>query len=490
MTTRLRIAPSPTGAMHVGTGRTALFNWLYARHSGGTFIVRIDDTDDERNSAEFEADILAGLRWLGLDWDEGVGVGGPHGTYRQSDRYERYRQVALELVEREAAYFCFCTPAELARRRDEAAAAGKPPGYDGRCRTIPISEAIARRGAGEAAAVRFKMPRPGVTEFDDLVKGKIRVDHEHVDDFVLLRSDGRPTYHLASTTDDVDYEISHVARGEDLLPSTPRHIQLTLALGAKEATYAHLPLILGTDGKRLSKRHGATGVTEYIEAGYLPQAMVNYLSLLGWSPAGDVTIVSLADSIRLFDLASVSTNPAVFDQSKLDWMNGEYIRSLSVVEFLEAARPFVIASMGRELSPEEWERLARIAPLVQERTKFLTEVGPQVRFLFTDELEIDPIAWEKVMGDDAEELLGAAIAELELVAIWEHDEIERSLRSMLERLGLNARKGLQPLRVAVTGSTVSPPLFESMAILGRDSVLARLADARKRVANMAQDDHR
>ena len=465
--------------MHVGTGRTALFNWLYAKHTSGIFIVRIDDTDDERNSAEFEADILAGLRWLGLDWDEGVAVGGPHGTYRQSDRFDRYREVAFALVEREAAYFCFCTPAELAARREEAAAAGQPPGYDGRCRLIPAGEAKSRRDAGEASAVRFKMPRPGVTEFKDLVKGKIRVDHEHVDDFVLLRSDGRPTYHLASTTDDVDYEITHVARGEDLLPSTPRHIQLTVALGAKEAAYAHLPLILGTDGKRLSKRHGARAVTEYIEAGYLPQALVNYLSLLGWSPSGDVTIVSLADSIRLFDLEAVSTNPAVFDQSKLDWMNGEYIRSLSAVEFVDAARPFVLATLGRELSPDEWERFGRIAPLVQERTKLLTEVGPQLRFLFSDELEIDPVSWEKVMGAEAETVLEAAISELEAVDNWDHEKIESSLRAMLERLGLNARKGLQPLRVAITGSTVSPPLFESMAILGRDATLARLDRARQ-----------
>ena len=464
--------------MHVGTGRTALFNWLYAKHTGGTFIVRIDDTDDERNSAEYEADILAGLRWLGLDWDEGVAVGGPHGTYRQSDRFDRYRGVALELVEREAAYFCFCTPADLAARREEAAAAGQPPGYDGRCRLISAGEATARRAVGEASAVRFKMPRPGVTEFDDLVKGRVRVDHEHVDDFVLLRSDGRPTYHLASTTDDVDYEITHVARGEDLLPSTPRHIQLTMALGAKEATYAHLPLILGTDGKRLSKRHGAKGVTEYIEAGYLPQALVNYLSLLGWSPSGDVTIVSVADSIRLFDLESVSTNPAVFDHSKLDWMNGEYIRSLTAPEFVAAARPFVIASLGRELSPGEWERFVRIAPLVQERTKLLTEVGPQVRFLFSEELDIDSTAWNKVMGPDAMPVLDAANSDLANVREWDHDSIESSLRAMLERLELNARKGLQPLRVAVTGSTISPPLFESMAILGRDAVLARLARAR------------
>jgi glutamyl-tRNA synthetase len=464
--------------MHVGTGRTALFNWLYAKHTGGTFIVRIDDTDDERNSAEYEADILAGLRWLGLDWDEGVAVGGPHGTYRQSDRYDRYSEVALELVARDSAYFCFCTPEELGERRAEAQAAGQPPGYDGRCRSISLAEADVRRAAGERSAVRFKMPRPGMTEFDDLVKGRVRVDHEHVDDFVLLRSDGRPTYHLASTTDDVDYEITHVARGEDLLPSTPRHIQLTMALGAKEATYAHLPLILGTDGKRLSKRHGAKGVTEYIAAGYLPQALVNYLSLLGWSPSGDVTIISLTDSIQLFDLEAVSTNPAVFDHAKLDWMNGEYVRSLTAAEFVAAARPFVVASLGRELTPGEWEQFVRIAPLVQERTKLLTEVGPQVRFLFSDELDIDSTAWDKVMGPDAAPVLAAASADLATVTEWDHDSIESSLRAMLERLELNARKGLQPLRVAVTGSTVSPPLFESMAILGRDVVLARLARSR------------
>jgi glutamyl-tRNA synthetase len=327
------------------------------------------------------------------------------------------------------------------------------------------------------------MPRPGVTEFEDLVKGKVRVDHEHVDDFVLLRSDDRPTYHLASTIDDVDYEITHVARGEDLLPSTPRHIQLTLALEANVATYAHLPLLLGTDGKRLSKRHGAKGITEYIAAGYLPQALVNYLSLLGWSPAGDVTIVSVDESVRQFDLADVSTNPAVFDQSKLDWMNGEYVRSLSPADFLDASRPFVVADLGRELGDGEWERFERIAPLVQERTKLLTEVGRQVRFLFSPEVEIDPASWAKAMDSgEAGVVLEAARSELDLLTTWDHDSIERALRAMLERLDINARKGLQPLRVAITGSTVSPPLFESMAILGKGTTLARLQIARHRLS--------
>lgn len=476
MTTRLRVAPSPTGAMHVGTGRTALFNWLYARHTGGTFIVRIDDTDTARSEKAFEGDILAGLRWLGLDWDEGVGVGGPHGTYRQSDRYGRYEEVAEKLITEGTAYPCFCTPGELETRRAEAEAAGRPPGYDGRCRAIDPVDAAGRRDAGESAAVRFKMLRPGTTEFVDLVRGEVRVDHQHVDDFVLLRTDRRPTYHLASTVDDVDYEITHVVRGEDLLPSTPRHIQITLAMGGKEATYAHIPLINGPDGKRLSKRHGAQGVTEYIAAGYLPEALVNYLSLLGWSPSGEASIFPVTESIRLFELTNVQKNPAIFDRAKLDWMNGEYVRALPLARFLELAAPYL-----GSIEPEYWEKFEKLAPLVQERTKLLTDIGEQVRFLFVDQPEIDHEAWGKVMVPETAQVLDSAIKGLRDLADFDHESIEASLRAMLDELGLNARKGLQPLRVAITGSTVSPPLFESMAVLGRDKVLARLDAARSRL---------
>jgi glutamyl-tRNA synthetase len=319
------------------------------------------------------------------------------------------------------------------------------------------------------------MPRPGSTEFEDLVRGPIRVDHEHVDDFVLLRSDRRPTYHLSSTVDDVDYEITHVARGEDLLPSTPRHIQLTRAMGGKDAIYAHFPLINGPDGRRLSKRHGAEGVTEFIDAGYLPEAIVNYLSLLGWSPSGDATIFSIEESIRLFELTDVQKNPAVFDRAKLDWMNGEYIRSLPLRRFVELASSFL-----GPLDAEQQRKFEALAPLVQERTKLLIEVGPQTKFLFTDDVEIDPAAAEKVLTD-AGPVLDQAAKVLGEVTNWDHASIETALRDMLEQLGLNARKGLQPLRVAITGSTVSPPLFESMAVLGRDTVLARLNAARSRL---------
>ena len=482
MTTRLRIAPSPTGSMHVGTGRTALFNWLFARHTGGTFIVRIDDTDDVRSEARFEFDILEGLRWLGLDWDEGVEVGGPHGSYRQSDRYSRYAAAAEELVEAGSAYPCFCTPAELDKRRKQAEAEGRPPGYDGRCRLIDPAEAAERRAGGERAAIRFAISRPGSTEFTDLIKGDIKIDHEHIDDFVLLRSDGRPTYHLASTVDDVDYEITHVARGEDILPSTPRHIQLLLALGGSVPVYAHFPLILGTDGKRLQKRHGAKGVTEYRDAGYLPEALVNYLSLLGWAPGGDVTIFPTTESIRLFELTDVSKNPASFDVAKLDWMNGEHVRALPLDEFLTKARPFVESGLGHNLTPEQWGRFAELAPLIQERTKLLSEIAGQVGFLFVDHVEFDADSWAKVMSAEAGPVLEAAESRLAQLGEWSAAEIEASLRSMLEELGLNPRKGLQPLRVAITGSTVSPPLFESMAVLGREATLRRLTEARSRLA--------
>jgi glutamyl-tRNA synthetase len=483
MTTRLRIAPSPTGSMHVGTGRTALFNWLFARHTGGTFIVRIDDTDDVRSDPSFEADILDGLRWLGLPWDEGVAVGGPHGSYRQSDRYPRYREAAETLVVEGSAYPCFCTPAELDERRREAEAAGRPPGYDGRCRTIDRSAAAARRSAGETAAIRLAITRPGVTQFTDLIRGEIRVDHDNLDDFVMLRSDGRPTYHLASTVDDVDYEITHVARGEDLLPSTPRHIELTRALGAEVPIYAHIPLIHGTDGKRLSKRHGAKGVTEYREAGYLPDALANYLCLLGWSPGEDLTVFPLSLAIERFELADVSKNPAFFDVAKLDWMNGEHVRALPLDEFQTKARPFVESGLGHGLSPEQWGRFTELAPLIQERTKLLSEIAGQVGFLFVDKVEFDADSWAKVMNAEARPVLEAAESRLAQLEDWSAAEIEASLRSMLEELGLNARKGLQPLRVAVTGSTVSPPLFESMGVLGREATLKRLNAARRRLAS-------
>lgn len=482
MTPRVRIAPSPTGFLHIGNARSALFNWLFARHTGGIFIVRIDDTDVARSDPAFEADILEGLRWLGLGWDEGVGVGGSHGTYRQSDRFDHYRAAAERLVESGHAYPCFCTPAELEARRADATREGRPPGYDGRCRAIPPVEAAGRRAGGEPSSIRFAMPRPGTTTFQDLVRGELSFDHAHVDDFVLLRSDSTPTYHLASTVDDIDYEISHVIRGEDLLPSTARHIQLTLALGAEPVRYAHLPLLFGPDGRKLSKRHGDTSLRAYREAGYLPEAMFNYLSLLGWSLGGEVTVFGAEEAVAAFDLGSVSRNPAVFDPVKLQWMNGEYVRGLDLSGFVERVRPFLTQGLGRDLDAEEWDRFGIIAPLVQERVKLLGEAADQVRFLYVDELAYDETSWSKVMGaESVGRVLEEATSRLRDLPTWLRGPIEEALRGMLADLGIGARRGLQPIRVAVTGSSVSPPLFESLEVLGRDRALRRLEEARRRL---------
>jgi glutamyl-tRNA synthetase len=465
LTVRVRIAPSPTGHLHVGTARAALFNWLYARHNHGVFIVRIDDTDRERSTPEFEADILDSLRWLGLDWDEGVEVGGPHGTYRQSDRYARYQEVAGQLVASGAAYYDNRTPDELEELRARAQGEGKHPGH-----YIRRTDSKAETGA-----IRLFIPQDSPVAFDDLVRGTISFEARDIDDFVILRSDGTPTYHLASTVDDVDYEITHVARGEDLLPSTPKHILLARAMGAREPTYAHLPLLFGTDGKKLSKRFSAASLSVYRDEGYLPDAVFNYLSLLGWSLDAETTIFSREEAVVAFDLSDVSSNPAVFDPEKLAWMNGEYIRALPAERFLELARPHVDASVGRPLSAEEWQRFESVAALVQERTRFLPEAGEQVTFLFEDFEEYDAGSWDKVMTrEGVAGIISDARRRLDAIEDWESDLIEPVLREMLEELGLGAAKGLQPLRVAVTGSSVSPPLFESIAALGKEKSLERL----------------
>lgn len=476
MTVRVRFAPSPTGYLHVGGARTALYNWLFARSCDGTFILRSDDTDAERSSAEYAADILDGLRWLGLGWDEGIEVGGPHGSYRQSDRLARYRDVAHRLVAAGHAYHSFVTPDELDRLKEEARAASASPAYDGRLEPDE-DEATRRISAGETAPIRFRVPRPGSTTFDDAVRGAITFDHDQVEDFVILRSDGSPTYQLASTVDDVDYGITHVIRGEDILSSTPKHVLVARAMGEEPPVYAHLSLLMGPDGKKLSKRHGHTAISAYRADGYLAEAMVNYLALLGWSPGDDETVVPLSDMVERFDLAQVSRNPAVFDPDKLEWMSGVYLRGLGVDDLVGRCRPLVEADLGRPLTDAEMEHLATIAPHVQERAKLLCEVPAQVRFLFVDDVEPVDGALAVLSGDEAAAALRGALEALRGLEPWTTEAIDVALREMLAAHDLSARKGLQPVRVAVTGSTVSPPLFESLEVLGRERTEARLQKA-------------
>lgn len=470
MTVRVRMAPSPTGTLHVGTARTALFNWLYARHNNGTFILRVDDTDRERSTTEYEEEILDSLRWLGLDWDEGVIVGGPHGSYRQSQRFGRYKDVAEALVESGAAYYDDREPEDLELLRHRAQREGKHPGHYIR---RPEREAM-------SGVIRLSIPQDDSVVFDDLIRGTVRFEPQDIDDFVILRSNGTPTYHLASTVDDVDYAITHVARGEDLLPSTPKHVLLTRALGNEVPTYAHLPLLFGTDGKKLSKRHGASSLSEYRDLGFIPDAVFNYLATLGWSLDSETTIFSRDQAVEAFDLADVSKNPAAFDPDKLEWMNGEYLRAMPASEFVTIARPHIEAAAGRPLSQEEWRRFEGLAHLVQERTKLLPEAGEQVRFLFNEIDEYDERSWAKVMlKDDVTGVLDDGLARLRALDTWDTGSIEATLREMPDKLGIGAGRAFQPLRVAVTGSSISPPLFESLAALGREQTLQRIERARQ-----------
>jgi glutamyl-tRNA synthetase len=475
---RVRFAPSPTGYLHVGAARTALYNYLFAHANGGTFILRSDDTDSARSTDEFQSDILEHMSWLGLEWDEGIVKGGEHGSYRQSDRYDRYRDVVHDLIDSGSAYYSFATPEQLDEFKKAARESGTSPAYDGSCEP-EYSEVAGRIAAGESAVVRFRVPRPGSTQFVDIVRDDMEFDHKQVDDFVILRSDGTPTYHLASTVDDVDYGISHVIRGEDLLSSTPKHILITQAMGAEPATYAHLSLLMGPDGKKLSKRHGDTAMSAYREAGFLPEAINNYLALLGWSVGDDEDVASLEEMISRFDLSTVSKNPAVFDPQKLEWLNGVYIRSMTEDEFVAQVLPSIEADLGRVLTEVERSQLVSMAPLVKERTKLLPEVAVQVRFLFSDIEKYDEKSWSKVMDKpEGPVALDAAVAVLSEIEEWTTEMIEAALRGMLEDTGLNARKGFQPIRVAISGSMVSPPLFESLEILGQAESLERLSRAR------------
>ena len=476
MSVRVRFAPSPTGYLHVGGARAALYNWLFARSHQGTLVLRSDDTDAERSTDEFHEDIVESLRWLGIDWDEGIDVGGPFEPYRQSQRLTRYGDVADLLLTAGAAYYGFETKEQLDGFRAEAQAQGRSPAYDGRFR-VDADEAQLRRDAGEAAPVRFAVPRPGRTIVSDLIKGDVVFDHDQVDDFVILRSDGTPTYHLASTVDDIDFAITHVIRGEDILASAPKHILLASAVGAPVPHYAHLSLIFGPDGAKLSKRHGDTSIRAYRDAGFLPEAVRNYLAILGWSPGADREIVSVAEMVEKFDLADLSRNPAIFDAAKLEWMSGVYVRELSETEFAARSVPLVEADLGRILDPAERSVFGEMAHLVQERARLLTEVPAQVRFLFAP-VVWDERSWQKVMTKpDARSAVEGGASLLAALDSWTADDIEGACRGLVRSLDLSVRKVFQPLRVAVTGSAVGPPLFESMAALGKEQTVQRLQAA-------------
>jgi glutamyl-tRNA synthetase len=475
---RVRFAPSPTGYLHVGGARTALFNWLFARHTGGTLILRIEDTDFERSSEAMVEGILEGMRWLGIDWDEG--------PFFQSQRLDLYKQSAAKIVAGGHAYPCFCTKEELEQRRKLAAEAGKPPMYDRRCRRIPAADAQARIAAGEAAAIRFAVPESGATSFDDAVFGKVEFQNSELEDFVLLRSDGIPTYHLSVVADDIDMRLTHIIRGADHISNTPKQVLQYRALGAPLPIFAHVPLILGPDKTRLSKRHGATSVIAYKQMGIVPDAFRNFLSLLGWTPGAikdengkDREVFSIEEITKLFSLDGISKSNAVFDNDKLAWFNTEYIRSYPAEKLLPMIEDeWKLAGFTPTRSANE---ITHAIELLKPRARNLKDFASAFRAYFADEFEIDPAAHAKFLTGDVPALLVELGSRYAAAAEFTEASTEELLRGFAEEKGLKAGALINGARVALTGQGVAPSLFAVMLALGQVRVAKRLQAAVQRL---------
>ena len=477
---RVRMAPSPTGRLHIGTARTTLYNWLFARHTGGTFVLRLEDSDQARSSEEFTADILAGLRWLGIDWDEGPEVGGPHGPYFQSQKLARYHEVAKELLARGIAYPCYCTADELAARRKEMQAAGLPPKYDRKCLRLTTGDRARLDAEGRPKALRFRVPDEGSVGWNDLIRGEVSFENALLDDFVLVKADGFPTYLLAVVVDDNDMRISHVLRGEDILSATPRQLHIYQAVGWPLPQFAHIPLILAPDRSKMSKRYGATSVTEYREMGYLPEAIVNFIALLGWSPGEDRELMTREEMIRDFSLEGIGKSGAVFDLEKLNWMNGVYLRRLSAEQYVELAKPFLERAGVLAEGPSD-EYLAQVLVLEQERAKTLAELPELTAFFFREPESYDEKGEAKwFRREGAAELLASIREALSKVKDWTVDALEAALRCLADTRGEKVGPIIHTTRLAVTGRTAGPGLFETLAVLGKNLVLARLERAEGR----------
>jgi glutamyl-tRNA synthetase len=481
---RLRFPPSPTGSLHVGNVRSALFNWAFARHFGGTLVLRIEDTDEARNTEAGLASVLDSLRWLEIDWDEGPEVGGPYDPYIQSQRLDIYADSAARLRAAGHAYDCYCTQLELEERREQARREGRTAGYDGHCRTLSAEQVAGYEAEGRTSVLRFRMPDSEIA-FDDLVRGRVTFQAEHVPDYVLVRPNGHPLYTLVNPVDDALMKITHVLRGEDLLSSTPRQIALhqalgALGMGAGEPRYGHLPTVLGEGNKRLSKRDKGTGLTEYIERGFLPEGLLNYLALLGWGIADDRDVFSMTEMVAAFDIRRVNPHAARFDMKKCEAINAAHLRALPDGELAERIVPYLQTArlLGDEPTDDERTMLREVAPLIQERMTTLGEAVDMVGFLFVPENDfaVDRDDAATLLDDAGTAVVRAAYDALSPLEVWDTASIEQALRRVLvDELGLKPRNAFGPVRVAVTGRRISPPLFESLELLGRDRALARLA---------------
>jgi glutamyl-tRNA synthetase len=484
-TDRVRIAPSPTGPLHIGTARTALFNYLHARHTGGTFILRLEDTDVARSSIAYEKDILDGLHWLGLRWDEGPevageGARGPHAPYRQMERLSHYAAASERLLADDMAYPCYCTPEELDAERKRLEALKLPPRYSGRCANLTPEQRAAFEAEGRKPALRFRVGE-GTVVIDDIVRGRVEIDVSNLGgDFVIVRADGTPLYHFTVVVDDAEMEITHVIRGEDHLSNTPKHVLLFRALGHEPPAFAHLPLILNADRTKMSKRKSQTAIDDYRAEGFIPEALVNYLALLGWSTGSEDEVLSLDELVERFDLTEVNKAGAVFDRERLEWLNGQWIRRLDPDDLVERLRLFLERDLaeGRiDRMPAEGE-LTALLPVVQERLPRLGAVGDLVGFLWVEELDIDaaqlvPKRWDAATTAEALGAARATIAEVGRVS-YEADELEPPLRALAEERGWKAGDLFMAIRVAVTGRTATPPLFDTLVALGYERTLARL----------------
>jgi nondiscriminating glutamyl-tRNA synthetase len=481
---RVRFAPSPTGYLHVGGARTALFNYLFARRHGGVFILRIEDTDRERSTKEAVEAIFEGLHWLGLSWDEGPDAGGDLGPYFQSERLALYGAAADRLLVEGKAYRCFCDPEALKQRRAAALARGEPPKYDRTCHRLPREEAETRAARGEPFALRFEMPE-GVTSWDDSVRDEVTFQNAVLDDLVILRTDRHPTYNFAAVVDDSAMRISHVLRGDDHISNTPRQIQLYKALALEQPVFGHVPMILGPDGTRLSKRHGATSVTEYRDAGFLPEAMVNFLALLGWAYDGEREIFTLEELTKVFSLDRISKNPAIFNTEKLEWMNGEYVRALPLAKRTDLVVEHLHRTGGvPESALRDRAMLERAVEAVGDRLKRPQDFMSYAGFLFADPIEPDPAAWAELQAKpQAADRLRKLAEVLATVQPFEHDPVEAAVRGLAASEGVKAGEVIMPARIALTGKKVAPGIFDVILLLGRERSVARLRGAADRLAS-------
>jgi glutamyl-tRNA synthetase len=472
---RVRFAPSPTGYLHIGGARTALVNWAFARKHGGAFVLRIEDTDTKRSTEASYQSILASLKWLGLEWDEGAERGGLCGPYLQSECFDLYEREAQKLLDAGGAYHCYCLPDELEQRRKEALKEGRPPGYDNRCRSLSSDEIARLRDEGRKPVVRFRVPESETVVVDDLVRGRIRFAPGTINDFIILRADGRPTFHFANVVDDVRMKISHVIRGEDHLSNTPRHVLLYRALGAEPPRFAHLSLILGPDGARLSKRHGATAVEEFKEAGYLPEALVNWLALLGFSPADGKEVFSLDEYAAAFDLPALGKSAAIFDRAKLDWLNGAYIRGMDPRRLAELCKPH-LAAAGYDLSQYRAEAFGDILDSVRGNMSVLGDCAREAAIYFEPiEALLEPEAKEYLASNPlAANVLSAMAAELKARDSLRAEDIREIGKRVQKATGAKGKDLYMPVRAGVTGKLHGPELNKTMPILGPERCVARI----------------